>query len=713
MAANPEGKGSDNAAPFVQTLPPANLFMGLLNLGRSKSQGKSKGKMRKLSTKSEEEHSIPKDEPESVLQGSKTVPAANIKDDDADDRTLVGESSKSDEEDDRDKDEKANQAFYRRVQEYADNNLHHSNETDQGVFGDDEDDDGNATEVSSATAASDDIMHGNRSSADDNADQWGPRHISDEEKRQKLADVCKEFGTLEYLGKEDPEQYLWDIPAVLYTGVIIRGCAFEVLNWRIFRNLLTFLHNLNCLQRTFILTTQRLAFYAVVPEQTEDEEEAAKSRYPITTVGTIHFNSPTKPKLRAYLVLREDGMTAYHDSKHLHDPAGSIHFSNVIEVHNGPNVSPVKDPRFVTFYFIQRVKGKRKKLLGKMEADDVETATYWRNEIAEAWFRYNNHMDRFRLSVPLDRVEKIETFDFIGHATNYAITVNQTTSAKKNKASHTVNISALSMYDWAQEELSNRLALVRTKILGDPVSPPPVIAVTQARKSGTASWDAKDQDAHDNDQGFEPDSDESEHENEDDDGSWSPDKWLPDEDTKERFAFAFGMRPEDVMYVFSGALSRGLIAIGKIAITKNGVCFLRKSQFANRVQLIVKKEELKDAKPYHTLTMMTHGFRLMIQGHEDISFHTFGRRTRNWAVGEIKALAKSGASRPKTLSPTSSHSEEKDASSPSESLDGQVSPSAHSPSQSHKSPLESEFFATSDSSDTFIEGLRMAHRLGE
>ena len=404
----------------------------------------------------------------------------------------------------------------------------------------------------------------------------------------------KEFGELTYL--KDQEKYIFDIPGVLFTGVIIRG--------------------------TIVLTTHRLAYYAVVPDLESLHEKAKVAK---TTVATMHFASATKSKVRGYFVLREDGVSVYHDSKHLHDPVGSVHFSNILEVHNGPlETRPIKDPRYCTFTFINRMQGKRKKVLCQIECDDEETANYMLNEIAAAVFVFNNKLDRLRASIPLDRIEDIETFDFIGHATMLSLHLDRSQPQETKKLQQeNITLAVLNMFNWVQPHIQDAIKRVRKEIPGKAVSPVPILEVATPHQSGVekkratsdiissrpsvssqSSSDSAVSDAMGDDvrEDIEDDSDGDDlnipHTTEARATKYAV-RYAADPDQADRFAFAFGLDPSDVLFVIPASLARGIPTFGKMAITKRGVCFLRKSSVINDVRLIIKKEELKQAQKYH------------------------------------------------------------------------------------------------------------------
>lgn len=92
----------------------------------------------------------------------------------------------------------------------------------------------------------------------------------------------------------DEETYTVDVPASLIIGVMVRGMAF--------------------------LTNHRLAFYAVLPNLTDEEDAPRDHR--LTGTGTIHFSSSLKPKKRAFLVLKSDSINAFSSPRRLDQPWG-------------------------------------------------------------------------------------------------------------------------------------------------------------------------------------------------------------------------------------------------------------------------------------------------------------------------------------------------------------------------------------------------------
>lgn len=194
---------------------------------------------------------------------------------------------------------------------------------------------------------------------------------SDETRMEMLK---AEFGTLDYAPTE--ERFLAEVQGALIAGVLVIGRLF--------------------------VTSQRVAFYAVLPKL---EEDLAAKRSNIIKAGPMRTLIPGYRNQRVWTVLSRDEFAIYRSSKDLYRPIASLPLVSVYEV---LDADPTEET-VVRTRILKRFPTKPSKVfVAKLWCDTKEAADDWRREMAAALFDYINVRDRFRVSVPFDRMVNIE-----------------------------------------------------------------------------------------------------------------------------------------------------------------------------------------------------------------------------------------------------------------------------------------------------------------
>jgi hypothetical protein len=412
---------------------------------------------------------------------------------------------------------------------------------------------------------------------------------------ESLRLLQKEFGECSYLPQA--ERFLFSVHSALLRGVIIRGTLF--------------------------VTTHRICYFALLPgtslaygstsnssNLTALEDEFAAQ--PIQKLSATVYYSCSGPNGRKrdkiYCVLDSESMSAFPSSKKRLRPVGVCHFSSMTEVHAFPTDFQAR-PNVVSFKYIRRSHKKQAESLGEMEFDDAESAAQWRNELAAAFFRYHNERDRYKASVPYDRIDKIDQLDW--HAFSHVLTFTVNRAPIGQPAEHQrLDLGFLKRTSWVIARIKAGMLSVREEIKKWdsplPRSQIPLLDIYSPHNPHQAPMQRMS--SRSNSISQQPSElapatslDEQPATGEYDDADLD-ERYAPTQRDQDRFHYVFGLAPDEhLVTVIPSYYVRSIPALGQLAIGPNGVMFLRKTKLMSDVKILVPVDQLKGASESSTI----------------------------------------------------------------------------------------------------------------
>jgi sterol 3beta-glucosyltransferase len=289
-----------------------------------------------------------------------------------------------------------------------------------------------------------------------------------------------------------------------------------------------------------------------------------------------------------------------------------------------------------------------------MEFDDAESAAQWRNELAAAFFRYHNERDRYKASVPYDRIDKIDQLDW--HAFSHVLTFTVNRAPIGQPAEHQrLDLGFLKRTSWVIARIKAGMLSVREEIKKWdsplPRSQIPLLDIYSPHNPHQAPMQRMS--SRSNSISQQPSElapatslDEQPTTGEYDDADLD-ERYAPTQRDQDRFHYVFGLAPDEhLVTVIPSYYVRSIPALGQLAIGPNGVMFLRKTKMMSDVKILVPVDQLKGASESSTIVAGVSSLHVHLKGHPDISFNFKNKKRRDWAIKCIEALAKEETAKP-------------------------------------------------------------------
>ncbi|CED84947.1 UDP-glucuronosyl and UDP-glucosyl transferase [Phaffia rhodozyma] len=476
--------------------------------------------------------------------------------------------------------------------------------------------------------------------------------LTDEEKMDAIVDV---FG--EYV-KPGEEKFVSETKGGFFRGVVILG--------------------------NFYLTTHRLTFNAIIPspkllERIQGSNSSRDSASMIIKAGpvTVHRNSPYKKKKKVWLELGHDTCSVYPDASEEgrtrpfytvllssckqilpDDPEDPL---SIRIVYTSPRRGVLETRRFTfdtreatlswrrefegAFFHIERMRLIQRKSTSQKE--DSESSA------ESAGFGKKEDWDRIKISIPLERIVKHETSNYMAFASLLILSVDNRPSADYLSDSTSpssiptagreslvkIQFTCLASHMFFIEAFQNSLELAqqRTDAQGK-ISARPMLDFSGSSKHFMKKSIGLS----------ESDEDKEEDEDEEDEDE-SIDREAGEKLSKLRAIF--GLSKSEPMWATRCGLSKGLLVLyGQLFVSSRYIGFYRK-KLANTTMHRFPIQDVRGAISSSNFHIAMKEFTLQIVGHSDMHFNFTTKVLRDEAIGRINSAIEQKSKNTPTSTP--------------------------------------------------------------